>query len=423
MTQPALSSDMHETDVVVVGAGQSGLAISYFLSQYSIDHALLERGDIGNAWTTERWQSLRLLTPNWQTTLPGRPYEGHDPDGFMHARDVGSWLTGYAEHIDAPVLCGVTVERIRQVDGRYLIETNQGNWLAEGVVLASGACSQASVPALDTLVPENITRLTSYDYKNVDQLPPGPCLVVGASATGVQLADEIHASGRDVTLAVGEHVRMPRTHRARDIFWWMNESGILDEGLDDIDDIVRARSIPSPQLVGTEDRSDLDLNRLTERGVRLVGRLVGINEGKFQFAGSLANVCALADLKMKRLLKNLDEWASNEGMALEPLPPVEPTRVPENPPLVLGTEHFASLVWATGYRADFSYLDLDCFDRKGRIKHTAGVVDGYEGLVVMGLTFLRTRKSSFIHGAGEDAAALAQTLRRHLGDVSSSIPE
>ncbi len=423
MTEPALSENVHETDVVVIGAGQSGLAISYFLSQSSIDHVLLERGEIGNAWAKERWQSLRLLTPNWQTTLPGRPYDGADPDGYMHARDVSSWLTGYAEHIDAPVLCGINVEKVGPLDGRYLIETNRGAWLADGVVLATGAASQASVPALDDEVPENITRLTSYNYKSVDQLPPGPCLVVGASATGVQLADEIHSSGRDVTLAVGEHVRLPRTYRDRDIFWWMNESGILDEGLDDIDDLVRARSIPSPQLVGTEDRSTLDLNQLADHGVRLVGRLVGINDDKFQFAGSLANVCALADLKMKRLLKNLDEWATGEGITLDSVPAVEPTRVPENPPLVLATDGFASIVWATGYRADFSYLDLDCFDRKGRIKHTAGVVDGYDGIVVMGLTFLRTRKSSFIHGAGEDAAALAQALRRHLGDVSTSIPE
>ena len=423
MTELALSENVHETDVVVIGAGQSGLAISYFLSQSSIDHVLLERGEIGNAWTTERWRSLRLLTPNWQTTLPGRAYEGTDPDGYMHAQDVSSWLMGYAEHIDAPVHRGVNVEKVKPLDGRYLIETNRGAWLADGVVLATGACSQASVPALDAEVPENITRLTSYDYKSVDQLPPGPCLVVGASATGVQLADEIRSSGREVTLAVGEHVRLPRTYRDRDIFWWMNESGILDEGLDDIDDLVRARSIPSPQLVGTEDRSTLDLNHLADRGVRLVGRLVGINDGKFQFAGSLANVCALADLKMKRLLKNLDEWATGEGMILDPLPAVEPTRVPENPPLVLATDGFASVVWATGYRADFSYLDLDCFDRKGRIKHTAGVVDGYDGIVVMGLTFLRTRKSSFIHGAGEDAAALAQALRRHLGDASTSLPE
>ena len=421
--QPTPSNVGERRDVVVVGAGHCGLAMSYFLTQRSIDHVILERGEIGNAWANERWNSLRLLTPNWQTALPGQKYDGLDPDGYMRAQDVHEWLVDYAQRIDAPVHCGVTVTKLRQDGSGYAVETDQGTWFAESVVLATGACSQPSIPALDQAIPDSVARLSSHDYKDVTQLPEGPCLVVGASATGVQLADEIHASGRAVTLAVGEHVRLPRTYRDRDIFWWMQESGVLDEGLDDIDDVVRARSIPSPQLVGTRERTDLNLNALLDRGVRLVGRLVGINDGNFQFAGSLANVCALADLKMKRLLRNIDEWAEQQGMALENVSPVASTRVPDNPPLILKAANFASVVWATGYRSDFSYVDLDCFDRKGRIKHTAGVVDGFDGLVVTGLTFLRTRKSTFIHGAGEDAEILARAIGRHLDNTGATIPE
>lgn len=242
-------------------------------------------------------------------------------------------------------------------------------------------------------------------------------MVVGASATGMQLADEIHRSGRPVTLSVGEHVRMPRTYRGRDIQWWMDAAGVLDKGYKQVDDIVRARNVPSPQLVGTPERATLNLNALTDAGVRLVGRLAGISNGVAQFSGSLRNVCALADLKMGRLLGTIDEWAAAAGLDPEVQPPerFEPTRVDASPPLVLGLTdgNFRTIVWATGFRPDFSLLDVPVMDRKGRIRHDGGAVAS-PGMYVLGLAFLRRRKSSFIHGAEDDVLDLSNHLESYL---------
>jgi putative flavoprotein involved in K+ transport len=243
--------------------------------------------------------------------------------------------------------------------------------------------------------------------------------VVCASATGIQLADEIHRSGRPVTLAVGEHVRVPRVYRGRDIMWWMLAAGILDERYDEIDDLVRGRNIPSPQLVGTPDRSTLDLNVLTSQGVRLVGRLGAIRDGVALFSGSLRNVCSLADLKMVRLLDRLDEWALESGADGDVDPPhrFEPTRLDAEPPLSLDLRsgEFAAIVWATGFRSDYSWLQVPVLDRKGHLRHDGGVVTGAPGMYAIGLNLLRRRKSSFIHGAEDDARELTEHLAAYLG--------
>jgi putative flavoprotein involved in K+ transport len=241
-------------------------------------------------------------------------------------------------------------------------------------------------------------------------------LVVGASATGVQLADEIHRSGRPVTLAVGEHVRMPRTYRGRDIQCWMHETGLLDQRYDAVDDLVRARRVPSPQLVGTPDRTTLDLNALSSAGVRLVGRLAGMRDRVAIFSGSLRNVCALADLKMNRLLANIDSWCLEQGVGgADEAERPDPTRVPERPDLTLDLARgeIGTILWATGYRADYSWLDVPVLDAKGRLRHDGGVVDA-PGMYAMGLTFMRRRKSSFIHGAEDDARDLATHLAGYL---------
>ena len=237
------------------------------LSEQSIEHVVLERGEVANTWKTERWDSLRLLTPNWLTRLPGLAYDGEDPDGFMAVPELVEFLERYADHVDAPVRTQTTVTSVsRLADGGYLVETDAGDWEAHAVVVASGAFNQPRVPAVSASLPAALDQVTPLDYKRPDQLRPGRVLVVGASATGLQLADELLRSGREVTVAVGEHVRMPRTYRGRDIMWWLDQIGRLDERYDEVDDLVRARHVPSPQLVGTPDRADLDLNALTATG-------------------------------------------------------------------------------------------------------------------------------------------------------------
>jgi putative flavoprotein involved in K+ transport len=405
------------TTTVVIGAGHAGLAMSHCLSERSIDHVLLERGEVANSWKTERWDSLRLLTPNWQSRLPGYGYEGDDPDGYRTMPEVIDFIDRYAEVISAPVRTHTTVTSVRNTDTGYLVTTDQGDWHCRTVVIASGACNIARVPAVADSIPSEIAMVTPIEYRNPEQLEQGGVLVVGASATGTQLAYEIHRSGRPVTMAVGEHIRAPRTHRGRDLEWWMDVAGVLDERYDEIDDIVRARHVPSLQLTGSPDRATLDLNALTSTGVKLVGRFVGINDGKALFSGSLRNQCALSDLKMGRLLDTIDEWATENGLDGEVEAPhrLAPTLVEDSPPLSLDLNNgeIKTIIWATGFQPDYSWLHVPVLDRKGRIRHDGGVVEA-AGLYLMGLQFLRRRKSALIDGAGDDARDLSDHLASYL---------
>ena len=410
------------TNCVIVGAGHSGLAMSYCLSECAVDHVVLERGEIANSWKHERWDSLRLLTPSWLTRLPGYVYQGNDPDGFMSMPEVIDFIEGYASHISAPVKQNTQVESV-DYDGRYYqVSTNNGCWECETLVVASGACNIASLPGLVAQVPSSVTSLTPMQYRNPDLLAEGGVLVIGASATGLQLAEEIQGSGRPVTLAVGEHVRLPRSYRGRDIQWWLDRLGILDEKYDEIDDIVRGRNIPSPQLVGSSEHHSLDLNRLNALGVRLRGRLAGINQGKSQFSGSLGNVCAMADLKMERLLKRIDNYVIDNKLEniVNRAEHFDKTVTEESPPLLMdfAKENISTVLWATGYRPDYSWLDVPVIDRKGMICHEGGVVES-PGMYLMGTSLMRRRKSSFIHGAEDDA----RDLSAHLNSYLKNLPE
>ncbi len=410
------------TTTVVIGAGQAGLAMSRCLAERSIDHVVLERGEVANTWKTERWDSLRLLTPNWQSRLPGFGYEGDDPDGYRTMPETIDFLERYADVTSAPVRTHTTVLSVRPRHDGYEVVTNHGTWRCEAVVIATGAFNTPNVPAVAESVPSGIDMLTPREYRNPDQLDAGGVLVVGAAASGLQIAEEIHRSGRPVTLAVGEHVRVPRAYRGKDIQWWMDVTGVLDERYDEADNLVRVRSLPSLQLV--DDRRDLDLNRLTDLGVRLVGRLAGMQDGKAQFSGSLANLCAMSDLKMNRLLDRIDEWASERSLdgVIDPPHRLEPTRVEASPPLSLDLGTIRTILWATGYRPDYSWLDLPVLDRKGRIRHDGGVVTESPGVYVLGLPFLRRRKSTLIDGVGDDARDLSAHLASYL-DGARARPE
>ena len=405
------------TTTVVIGAGHAGLAMSRCLAERSIDHVVLERGEVANSWKTERWDSLRLLTPNWQSRLPGRGYRGDDPDGYRDMRETIAFIEGYAEAIEAPLRTHTTVTAVRRRTDEYEVVTDRGTWRARTVVVASGACNLPNVPRVADLLPAGIETLTPMEYRNPDQVARGGVLVVGASATGTQIATELQRSGRQVMLAVGEHVRLPRVYRGRDIKWWMDACGLLDETHEDFDNLERVRHLPSPQLVGSDDRRTLDLNALTDAGVRLVGRLVGFAGSRAQFSGSLANQCTLADLKMNRLLDRIDEWVLENDPA-GPIGEVErlaPTRLDPSPLLDfdLGSGAIRTVVWATGYRPDYSWLDMPILDRKGRLVHEGGVVAA-PGMYAMGIPFLRRRKSSLIDGAGDDARELSAHLAAFL---------
>lgn len=370
---------------------------------------------MANSWRRERWDSLRLLTPNWQSRLPGYQYAGSDPDGFMTMPDVIDFVSRFAAACNAPVRTHTTVTSVRPVDRGYHVTTDGGEIRCRTVVLASGACNLPHVPSLREAVPASIPSLTPFDYRSPDQLPDGGVLVVGASATGVQLADEIRRSGRRVVLSVGEHVRLPRTYRGRDVLWWMDASGIWNQRYDEIDDLTRARRLPSPQLAGTPARATLDLNTLADAGVELVGRLAAVRDGRALCSGGLRNLFALADLKMDRLLETFDEWARARDADVGPPERFEPTRVPaaSRLDLDLRSGEIRAIVWATGFRPDYSWLQTPVLDRKGELRHEGGIVDA-PGLYAMGLPVLRRRKSSFIHGAEDDARDIVAHLAGHL---------
>ncbi len=412
------------TTVVVVGAGHSGLAMSRRLSERSIDHVVLEGGQVADSWTQGRWPGLRLLTPNRQCRLPSFAYPGDDPDGYMSAAEVARFVRSYARHVDAPVTTGVRVCSLtRAASSGYEVRTDQGTWHAHAVVVATGWSAAPRLPPAAAGLDGSVTSLLPSDYAGPDSLPPGGVLVVGASATGVQLADEIQRSGRHVTLSVGEHVRLPRCHRGRDIFWWLEAAGVLAERYDQVDNLVRARRVPSPQLVGSPTHRDLDLNQLTALGVRLVGRVVGADGGRIRCSGSLVNLCRLADLKLARLLRRLDGWATDTGLddGLCPSTEPEPTRLDPDPllGLTLRAEGIRAVVWATGFGPDHSWVDLPVLDAAGRLRHDGGVVTGAPGVYLLGAPLLRRRASSYLMGAADDTRELADHLRGHLGAVAT----
>ncbi len=413
---------MRSVTTVVIGAGQSGLAISRYLAEASVDHVLFERGEVAQSWRTGRWDSLRLLTPNWLNRLPGYRYTGADPDGYMSMPEVIDYIGGYATSISAPVHTHTEVTSVRSTDDGFRLVTTDGEWRARTVVLASGPYNLPDLPAVAATLPTGVESVTPDAYRNPDQLEEGGVLVVGAAATGVQLADEIHRSGRPVTLAVGSHVRLPRLYRGMDILWWLDAAGILDERYDEVDDVVRARSVASFQLVGSPQRATMDLNALQAIGVRLVGRLAGVTgDGTAQFSGSLPNQCTLADLKLGRLLDTVDAWATEHGLDGETEPPerLAPTRVPPSPPLMFSfpAAGIKSVVWATGFRSEYPFLEIPVLDGKGRIRHDGGVTP-VPGLYLIGAPVLRRRKSTLIHGADDDARELSVHLVGHLDEVA-----
>jgi putative flavoprotein involved in K+ transport len=379
---------------------------------------VVDRGEVANSWRRERWDSMRLLTPNWLSRLPGLRYEGPDPDGYMTVGEVIEFIERFAKVSQAPIRTGVNVMSVRQAGDGYLVTTSRGEIRCRAVVIASGACNQPSVPQFRAEVPAQVEQLTPFGYRNPGQLPDGGVLVVGASATGAQLAAELQLSGRPVILSVGEHVRLPRTYRGRDVLWWMDTSGVWDQRYDEVEDLTRARRLPSPQLAGTPERTTLDLNTLTSMGVELVGRWAAVRDGCALFSGGLRNVFSLADLKMERLLDTFDEWAGMPGRGVaEPPERFAPTRVPESARLQLDLRsgEIRAIVWATGFRPDYSWLDVPVVDGKGQLLHQGGVASS-PGLYALGLPVLRRRRSTFMCGIEDDAAEVIGHLAQYLSE-------
>lgn len=407
---------MRHVRTLIVGAGQAGLALSWHLTNDGHDHIVVDRGDIAHRWRHGRWDSLHTLTPNWMSRLPGRAYDGPDPDGFQSASALAQRLHDYAVDFALPVETDTSVESVTQSGERFVVVTDRGSYLADNIVIATGWCDQPRVPAGATALPPTVAQLTAGNYRRPAQVPDGVTLVAGASASGLQIAEELQRAGRDVVLAVGRHTRLPRSYRGVDIHHWLEELGELDRG-PSLDDERHRRGV-SPQLVGRPASEPLDLGTLQDLGVRLTGRVEAITDQQVRFGDRLADEVAVADDRLQRLLQRIDAAISEAHFAVvggrhvssaQPVSPIV-VRSPLDA-LPAGPRGIRSVVWATGYRRTYPWLHLPVFDRHGDIAQHRGVT-AVPGCYTMGMQFQSRRRSTFIDGVRFDAAEIASRLQR-----------
>ena len=404
---------MRHVDTLIIGGGQAGLAMSRCLSDRSIDHVVLDRGRVAERWRSERWDSLRLLTPNWQTRLPGFRYQGPQPDGYMSMTELVDFFERYAGSFRAPIETDTPVLAVEHEREHFKIETSRGQWQARHVVIATGYNDLPFVPPQARHLSRRIVQIVPTQYRNPAQLPAGGVLVVGASATGIQLADEIHASGRPVTLAVGRHQRLPRTYRGRDILWWLDAMGVFDATTEDVFDAHTSRSQPSLQLIGRVGRS-LDVAILQQRGVKVLGRFAAAEQERVSFSDDLLATTSASDVKLAQVLQRIDAFiSSTAGDSVAPREPFEPTwqsvLCTTKTTIDLRAARIETILWATGFTRRYPWLRVPVFDEHGEIRHRGGITS-VPGLFVLGMHFQRSRKSAFIDGVGGDAALLADRI-------------
>lgn len=402
---------MPSTDAVIIGAGHAGLAMSRCLADRDVRHVVLDRGCVGERWRTARWDSFRLLTPNWLSRLPGWRYTGAEPDGFMSAGEFVDYLRDYARSFDAPVRPHTLVTRVESAGTGFAVHTDDAIWSARSVVIATGYHSRAKVPELATGLAPDVAQLTAAGYRSPSSLPDGGVLVVGCSASGVQIAYELASAGRRVVLAAGGHTRLPRRYRGRDILWWLDRIGSLDRTIEQVPDPAIARSEPSLQLAGAVDERGLDLDVLRRAGVRPVGRLRALDGTTARFADDLADTVDAAQKRLDRLLTEIDAYAAAmPGTAVGSPDPPPVITVPAGPSRMdLRRAGISAVVWATGYRPWYPWLKVPVLDAGGRIRHRRGVTEA-AGLYALGLRFQFRRSSTFVDGARHDAVHLAHKI-------------
>ncbi len=401
---------MPSIDTLIIGAGQAGLAMSRCLTDAGVDHVVIERGRLAERWRSERWDSLRLLSPNWATRLPGWSYQGEDPAGYMTAGELAGYLQRYAISFDAPVHEHTVVSNVRRADDGFVVATDTGTWRAGRVVIATGWCDRPRLPSAAARLPVELTQLTPSTYRNPGQVPDGGVLVVGASASGVQIAEELARAGHDVVLAVGRHNRLPRRYRGRDIWCWLEQLGTFAETIDVVADPRRAESEGSLQLAGRPDHRNVDLPTLRQAGVRLAGRLTGIDARRAWFADDLAATTTLSEQRMMGVLARIDRYIRANGLDVpDPEPVARLLRPTGLDRLHLRRGGIGTVVWATGFTRDYPWLHVPVLDGRGEIRQRRGITP-VPGLYVLGQRFQHRRDSNFIDGVRHDAAHLAHHM-------------
>jgi putative flavoprotein involved in K+ transport len=396
-------------EVVVVGAGQAGLAVSRELTEAGIAHVVLERARVGQTWRG-RWDSFCLVTPNWFLQLPGYPYEGDDPDAFMLRDEVAAYLERYAAGFEAPVREGIEVTALNSGrDGGFLLETSAGEIMAGTVVLSTGAYQRPHRPAAAAALPEDLHQINVEDYRNPTELPSGPVLVVGSGQSGCQIAEELHQAGREVFLACGRASWAPRRLGDRDLSWWALETGFLDAPLSSLPSPA-ARLAANVQASGVGGGHDLHYRTLQKMGVTLLGHFLGAEGRHAHFAPDLGESVAWGDERNAQLMDLVRKLVAERGLPPPEIPEPEPLKV--DAPEELNLAGFAAVVFAGGFRPDYeSWVHCPgAFDELGFPVHEEGASTVVPGLYFVGVHFLRKRKSSLLNGVGEDAAIVARQI-------------
>jgi putative flavoprotein involved in K+ transport len=397
-----------QVDAIIVGAGQAGLATSWHLTQRGVEHVVLERGRVGETWRTERWESFVLNTPNWTLQLPGHVYDGPDPDAFAPLAEVLEYLEGYAGSFAAPVREHVAVTGLRAADDGYDVQTDGGPLRARTVIVATGAYQRPTPSPLRNAVPAGLFHQDATEYRSPAALPDGAVLVVGSGQTGCQIAEDLLGAGRDVYLAVGACPWFPRRYRGRDMVAWLLDVGRMDQTVDTLESPA-ALDACNPALSGTEGGHDCNPVTLAARGVALAGRLEGFRGGRAQLAGDLRENLAKGFGFEAQLRQSLDDYIRAAGLDApeEPAPPLAPPAPAEL--RELDCNDLGAIVWAAGYRPDYSWIGLPVLDGAGRPVHRRGLTE-LPGLAFVGLHWLHKRKSSLLLGVGEDAEHVAAQL-------------
>jgi len=400
-----ISADTTHYSVIVVGGGQAGLSASYHLKQAGIDHLVLEKNTVTHTWRSQRWDAFCLVTPNWQCALPGYPYAGDDPHGFMVKDEIIAYLDGFIKAVDAPVIEHAEVRRVaRNGEGGFSVSTSQGAFTAEQIVIASGGYHTPIVPRMAERLPRSITQIQSSEYRNPQALPEGAVLVVGSGQSGAQIAEDLHLAGRKVILAVGEAPRCARFYRGRDVVDWLADMKYYDMPVEQHPLREGVRDNTNHYVTGRDGGRDIDLRKFAAEGMELYGRLQDLQDGVLHFAPNLADNLDSADKTFNGINAGIDAFIEKNGIEAPPGSRYEPVWSPaeERTTLDLQTSGIGSIVWCIGFTPDFSWLDAPVFNGRGYPAHTRGVTP-VDGIYFVGLPWLHTWGSGRFSGVARDA--------------------
>ncbi|SDQ69010.1 putative flavoprotein involved in K+ transport [Paraburkholderia fungorum] len=407
--------------VLVVGGGQAGLSVSYHLKQSGIDHLVVEKNTVTHTWREQRWDAFCLVTPNWQCALPGYPYQGDDPHGFMKKDEIIQYLDGFIAHVEAPVLERTEVRRVKQrEDGVYTISTSRGDFTADQVVVASGGYHTPIVPRFAERLPAHIGQLQSSAYRNPQSLPEGAVMVVGTGQSGAQIAEDLHLAGRKVVLAVGEAPRCARFYRGRDVVDWLADMQYYDMPVEKHPLREGVRDNTNHYVTGRDGGRDIDLRKFAAEGMELYGRLDDLQDGQFHFSPTLASNLDSADDTYNRINASIDGFIEKHAIDAPAGEPYEPVWRPEQERTTLDVETsgIAAIIWCIGFTPDFSWLDAPVFNGRGYPAHTRGITP-IDGLYFVGLPWLHTWGSGRFSGVARDAEFIVRAIREKAKERAS----